>query len=136
MKSVLLDTHRWVWSLAGDPRLSDRATSAMLRAETVLVNPISFFEIGQKVRLGKWPEMAPFVGDLPALLERQGGGVAGLDQGICLRAAIMDWAHRDPFDRMLAATALRKREQNFVTRHRNHHERVKGSRSVRRVRRR
>lgn len=79
----------------------------MLRAETVLVSPISFFEIGQKVRLGKWPEMAPFVGDLPALLERQGGGVAGLDQGICLRAAIMDWAHRDPFDRMLAATAER-----------------------------
>lgn len=105
MKAVLLDTHSWAWSLAGDPRLSDRATSAMLRAETVLVSPISFFEIGQKVRLGKWPEMAPFVGDLPALLERQGGGVAGLDQGICLRAAIMDWAHRDPFDRMLAATA-------------------------------
>ncbi len=107
MKAVLLDTHSWAWSLSGDPRLSDRATSAMLRAETVLVSPISFFEIGQKTRIGKWPEMVPFIADLPALLERQGGGVAGLDQRICLRAAIMDWAHRDPFDRLLAATAER-----------------------------
>ncbi len=107
MKSVLLDTHSWAWSLAGDQRLSDRATSAMLRAETVLVSPISFFEIGQKVRLGKWPEMAPFVEELPTLLDRQGGVVAGLDPRICLRAAMMDWTHRDPFDRMLAATAER-----------------------------
>jgi PIN domain nuclease of toxin-antitoxin system len=107
VKSVLLDTYSWAWSLAGDPRLSDRATAAILRAETVLVSPISFFEIGQKVRLGKWPEMLPFVADLPALLERQGGVSAGLDQGICLRAALMDWTHRDPFDRILAATAER-----------------------------
>ena len=107
MKAVLLDTHSWAWSLAGDLRLSDRATAAMLRAESVLVSPISFFEIGQKVRLGQWPEMVPFVADLPALLERQGGGVAGLDQEIGRRAAIMEGAHRDPFDRMLAATAER-----------------------------
>lgn len=73
----------------------------------MLVSPISFFEIGQKVRLGKWPEMMPFVADLVALLERQGGVSAGLDQGICLRAAIMAWPHRDPFDRLLAATAER-----------------------------
>ena len=77
----------------------------MLRAKIVLVSPISFFEIGQKVRLGNWPEMAPFVADLPAVLERQGGGIAGLDQRICLRVAIMDWTHRDSFGRLLAVTA-------------------------------
>ncbi|MBC7636763.1 MAG: type II toxin-antitoxin system VapC family toxin, partial [Acetobacteraceae bacterium] len=71
----------------------------------VLVSPISFFEIVQSVRLGKWPEMAPFVPNPPAVLERQGGGIAGLDQRICLRVAIMDWTHRDSFGRLLAATA-------------------------------
>lgn len=29
-----------------------------------------------------------------------------IDTGICLTAAMMDWTHRDPFDRFLAATAM------------------------------
>ena len=53
MSAVLLDTHAWAWSLTGDERLSARATDAILGAERVMVSPISFFEIAQKVRLGK-----------------------------------------------------------------------------------
>jgi PIN domain nuclease of toxin-antitoxin system len=71
----------------------------------VFVSPITFFEIAQKVRLGKWPEMSPFLGELPALLERQGGLSADLAPAICLAAGKMDWGHQDPFDRLLAATA-------------------------------
>ncbi len=73
-----------------------------------MISPISFFEIGQKVRLGKWPRMAPFAGDLPVLLERQGGVTAELSAAICLEAAMMTWNHRDPFDRLLAATAIHR----------------------------
>ena len=76
----------------------------MDQADTVLVSPISFFEIAQKVRLGKWPEMVPFV-DRPGLLEDQGGVVASFGAAVCLMAGMMDWAHRDPFDRLIAATA-------------------------------
>lgn len=79
----------------------------LVGADRVLVSPISFFEIAQKVRLGKWPEMELFVETLPTILEEQGGIVAGLDPEICLRAGIMDWEHRDPFDRLLAATAIK-----------------------------
>jgi PIN domain nuclease of toxin-antitoxin system len=92
----------------GDVRLSARATAAIIASDTVLVSAISFFEIGQKVRLGKWSEMARFADRLPALLEEQGGVVAGLDADICLTAGVMAWPHRDPFDRLLAATALRR----------------------------
>jgi PIN domain nuclease of toxin-antitoxin system len=77
-------------------------------AEAVLVSPISFYEIGRKVRLGKWPEMEPFVARLPALVETQGGRMADRDGPICLTAATMDWARGDPFDRLLAATALQR----------------------------
>jgi PIN domain nuclease of toxin-antitoxin system len=49
--------------------------------------------------------MAPFMQQLPALLEEQGGGIAALTVEICLRASTMAWEHRDPFDRLLAATA-------------------------------
>ena len=105
MTAVLLDTHAWAWSLAGDDRLSPRALAAIEAADTVFVSPISFFEIAQKVRLGQWPEMVAFIDQLPGLLQSQGGTVAAFGPGICLDAGMMDWAHRDPFDRLLAATA-------------------------------
>ena len=75
----------------------------------VSLSPISFFEIGQKVRVGKWPELEPFVDELPASWEEQGGRVAALTPQIWLKGAILEWAHRDPFDRLLAASALELR---------------------------
>jgi PIN domain nuclease of toxin-antitoxin system len=106
MKAVLLDTHAWVWSLTRDARLSTKASVAIEQAESVQVSPISFLEIGQKVRLGKWPAMEPYVDRLIALLAQQGGAVAALSPEICLRAGTTPWLHRDPFDRILAATAI------------------------------
>jgi len=103
--SVLLDTHAWAWSLTDDDRLSPRALAAIKDADTVFVSPITFFEIAQKVRIGKWPEMVTFIGQLPSLLQSQGGVIAAFGPLICLEAGMMDWAHRDPFDRLLAATA-------------------------------
>jgi PIN domain nuclease of toxin-antitoxin system len=106
VNSLLLDTHVWAWSLTGDKRLSVKAIALIEKAETILVSPISLFEIGQKVRVGRWPEMQPFVSRLPDLLQEQGAIAAALTPHVCLAAAMMDWAHRDPFDRFLAATAM------------------------------
>jgi PIN domain nuclease of toxin-antitoxin system len=103
--AVLLDTHAWTWSLSSDSRLSSAALAEIAGAELVLVSPISFFEISQQVRLGKWPEMVPFVRRLDALLLEQGGMPATFTPEICLRAGLMDWEHRDPFDRLILATA-------------------------------
>ncbi len=105
MTTILLDTHAWIWSLSADSRLTPPAHAAIAEAELVLVSPISFFEIAQKVRLGKWPEMVPFVGRLGAILSEQGGIAATFSPDICLRAGLMDWEHRDPFDRLILSTA-------------------------------
>ncbi len=43
---------------------------------------------------------------LVALLDKQGGRVASRGPAICLAAGGMPWRHRDPFDRLLAATAI------------------------------
>ena len=105
MKSVLLDTHAWAWSLLGGEFLSEKARGAIEKAESVFVSPISFFEIAQKTRIGKWPQMEPFLDRLPDMLRTQGGVVAVLSPEIALMAGFMPWSHRDPFDRFLAATA-------------------------------
>ena len=106
MTSILLDTHTWVWSFANDALLSSRARTAIREADTVYVSPISFFEIGQKVRTGQWPEMQGRVKELPTILKEQGGSIATLTPEICLNASTMNWEHRDPFDRLIVSTAL------------------------------
>ena len=106
MSALLLDTHTWIWSLVASPRLSSKVLNELATAATVYVSPISFFEISQKVRLGKWPDMEEMTAQLPSLLRQQGGLIATLTPEICQKAGGMEWAHRDPFDRLLAATSL------------------------------
>jgi PIN domain nuclease of toxin-antitoxin system len=106
MTAVLLDTHAWVWSLFQSASLSAGARQAIGAVQTVLVAPCSFHEIVWRHRLGKWPEVDGIVDRLPQLLRAQGGVVAPYTAPMAMLAGGMDWLHRDPFDRMIAATAL------------------------------
>ena len=106
MTALLLDTHTWVWTFWADRRLSGTVTDAIVQSDSVFVSPVSFFEISQKFRLGKWPEIAPFFDRLSAILEDQGGSIAALDQEAAKTAGMLKMSTRDPFDRLLAATAL------------------------------
>jgi PIN domain nuclease of toxin-antitoxin system len=53
--------------------------------------------------------MTRYVERLPALLASQRGGATSLEAADCLMAGTMEWPHRDPFDRFLAVSALRRR---------------------------
>lgn len=106
LSRILLDTHAWAWTLTADHRLSAPARASIEAADDVSISAISLYEIGQKVRLGKWPEMAPHLTELIEAVERQGGRLLPISPAASLMAATMDWAHRDPFDRIVAATAL------------------------------
>lgn len=103
--SLLLDTHAWAWALDQDERLSKQARHALASGSGLWISAVSLYEITQKARIGKWPEMEPRLDDLPALLERTRVSVVDVSSQIALRAGLYDWHHRDPFDRMIAATA-------------------------------
>lgn len=106
LSHLLLDTHAWAWTLGADGRLSAKAIAAIEAAETVSISAISLYEIGQKVRLGKWPEMKPHLASLIEVAEEQGARLLPVTPATSLVAASMEWAHRDPFDRIIGATAL------------------------------
>ncbi|WBU63586.1 type II toxin-antitoxin system VapC family toxin [Paracoccus aerodenitrificans] len=106
MTAVLLDTHAFVWSLFKSSELSASARTMMEAADAVYVAPISFYEITQKHRLGKWRELDPVIGRLLELWRSQGSEQAPYTAEIAFLAGAMHWAHRDPFDRMIAATAI------------------------------
>lgn len=106
MTAVLLDTHTWIWTLLDAPDLDSAARRIIAEAQTVYVPPCSFNEITQKHRSGKWPEVGTIVARLPALLRAQGGVVAPFTAEMAMLSGGMEWRHRDPFDRMIAATAI------------------------------
>jgi PIN domain nuclease of toxin-antitoxin system len=104
--AALLDTHALAWALAKDQRLSLVARRTISASDPVGVSPITIYEIAQKVRLGKWPAMEQFAENMSEMLDEQGAVIAPLTAEIALHAGLLDWSHRDPFDRLLAATAL------------------------------
>ncbi|MDB5659141.1 MAG: regulation and Cell signaling [Cypionkella sp.] len=106
MAGVLLDTHSWAWALTTNPNLTLHAMTAMGNATFIAVSPISLYEVAQKVRLGRWPEMTGYAVALEQAVKRQGFVFAEMNPAIATRAGLLDWDHRDPFDRILAATAL------------------------------
>jgi PIN domain nuclease of toxin-antitoxin system len=101
----LLDTHVWAWALTEEKLLSLSARRAMNETSELFLSAVSFYEIAHKVRLGKWPEMAAYADRLCDLAKEQSMFMAPVTAEIALIAGQLDWTHRDPFDRHLAATA-------------------------------
>ncbi len=106
LKTVLLDTNAWTMALTLDQRLSPNARKALEKAEGIFVSAISLYEIGQKVRLGKWPEMESLARDLVEIATTDNYTLLAVTPQISLDASLLDWEHRDPFDRFIAATAM------------------------------
>ncbi|MGH6885814.1 MAG: type II toxin-antitoxin system VapC family toxin [Geminicoccales bacterium] len=104
---VLLDTHAFLWWLAGDPSLSERARQ-VIREEgnTVLLSAASAWEIATKVRLGKLPGAARIAGDILGCLRDEGFEPLAVTVRHGQHAGALPGLHRDPFDRMLIAQAI------------------------------
>jgi len=107
---VLLDTHALLWWLFDDRRLSDRARQAMEDgANDVLVSSASGWEIMTKHRLGKLPHAGEAVKDLRGAMQRAGFEPLSISLEHAIEAGRLASAHRDPFDRMLAAQSRLER---------------------------
>jgi PIN domain nuclease of toxin-antitoxin system len=101
---LLLDTHAALWWWEGSSELSKRITDQLTDPSTsVFFSAISGYEIFQKVRLGKLDLPEPLLRDLPGEVLREGWELLPLGLADSVRAARIDHAHCDPFDRILAA---------------------------------
>ena len=101
---LLLDSHAVYWWLTGSARLSATARGLILgRTNTVLVSAVSIYEIELKAgrrRVSLSPQ------ELRAALRRNAVEELPITHGHAEYAALLGWAHRDPWDRLLAAQAL------------------------------
>jgi PIN domain nuclease of toxin-antitoxin system len=93
--------------MASPAELSPAARLALEEAPERCVSAASLYEIAWKARIGKWPEIAPLLAfDLDARLRADGFDVLPASGAVMQRAGSFDWSHRDPFDRIIVATAL------------------------------
>jgi len=105
MKAIL-DTHAFLWALAGDARMSRHARDVFAGSTDLFLSMASIWEILIKVQSGKLnlPQPAgPYV--LSRLAENRIKPLPiSLDHLLALDRLPMH--HRDPFDRMLIAQSL------------------------------
>ena len=71
----------------------------------VHVSPVSAIEIATKHRLGKLPHAAELIPNFREMMDERGFRLVTLSVDHGLRAGGYPAAHRDPFDRLLAAQA-------------------------------
>jgi PIN domain nuclease of toxin-antitoxin system len=101
---VLLDTHTLLWWFTNDDRLSTTARDTIGDdANDVLVSAASAWEIATKQRLGKLDEVPQATDRFAELVTADGFAHLPITHLHSLRAGGYEVAHRDPFDRMLAA---------------------------------
>jgi len=104
---LLLDTHAFLWWVAGSRELSRKARSAIGSGRNeCLVSVASAWEIAIKISLGR----LRIDGSLDRFLAEQIAANAfqplPIDLKHAARVATLPFHHRDPFDRLLAAQAL------------------------------
>lgn len=105
--TLLLDTHTVAWWFFGDKRLSPKVREMIERNEgSTFVSAVSAFEMAQKYRLGKWPQIAPLMDGFDRLAGEHGMLTLPMTPAHAVRAGLLPGPHRDPFDRMLVAQAL------------------------------
>ena len=104
---MLLDTHAFLWWLAGSDRLSEAARRAIGDdANTIFVSAASAWEITTKHRIGKLAQAEAVALDVTASIAGQGFEELTITVGDAERAGRLPGPHRDPFDRVLIAQAL------------------------------
>lgn len=101
----VLDTHAAIWLVEDAPRLGARARAAVakLGGEDLVISDVTLSEMARlmltpKLRVGGDPLLL-----LEAFARRF--QVQAVSPWIAWRASTYDWAHRDPADRHILATA-------------------------------
>jgi PIN domain nuclease of toxin-antitoxin system len=104
---LLLDTHTFLWWLAGERALTRRARTAIQSDDNdVFISAVTAWEIATKFRIGKLPEAADVAEDVVGAVVAEGFSDLALSMTHAQRAGALDGPHRDPFDRMLIAQSL------------------------------
>ncbi len=100
---LLLDSHAVYWWMTGSPKLSETARKLIVdEANALLVSAVSIYELELKAGRRR-VDLPPK--ELRAALRRNAVEELAITHDHAEYAAHIEWDHRDPWDRLLAAQA-------------------------------
>lgn len=103
----MIDTHVLLWMLTDPSRLSEHASGTLSDRRTELfVSAASAWEIATKQRLGRLPQAEVLVRGYQQHLDRLDVETIDVSSTHAFLAGSIEWRHRDPFDRMIAAQCM------------------------------
>lgn len=106
---ALLDTHTLLWAGADTQRLSRTAQQVLRDPGNLLyVSAATAWEIATKVHIGKLPKGQLLEATLLDAVQQAGYEFISITPDDALTAGRFRAAHKDPWDRMIAAQALRR----------------------------
>jgi len=104
---LLLDTHALVWLASDQEQLTSRGKTLIREAAgRLFMSAISSLEIAILVKRGRLELPLPPERFVSECLRQHGITEIPLDSAIGMAAAALPDIHNDPFDRILAATAI------------------------------
>jgi len=102
----IIDTHTFLWFVKGSEKLPTNIRDLIENpAETAQISIASFWEIGIKASIGKLPLTTDLLG-LEAIAASQSIEILPITVQAIFTVQQMPHHHKDPFDRMIAATVL------------------------------
>ena len=100
---LLLDTHIFLWAVAGSPLLKPATRRFIESADEVFVSAASLWEVAIKARLGKIDADAD---ELIAAITQSGFVELPVRAVHAAGVSRLEMHHSDPFDRLLVAQAV------------------------------
>lgn len=108
LERFLLDTHTLIWFITSPERLPISVYRTIVRSDAqALVSFASLWEMSIKMGLGKLPEVGPSIAAVAETMREQSIDLLDLTVDDLAKGLTLPLFHRDPFDRMLIAQALR-----------------------------
>lgn len=102
----ILDTCTFIWYIIDDSSLSQTAKNAILGSDTVFISYATLWEITIKQTTGKLTALSMSVYELAELCRDNGIIVLPLKLSYLAELRKLPLIHRDPFDRIITATAI------------------------------
>jgi PIN domain nuclease of toxin-antitoxin system len=104
---ILLDTHIWIWFINQEfGRFPARWRDVIETAPMVGISPVSCFEVALAHQKGRLELPCAVDEWLAAALEPSGIVLMPITAQIAYQAVNLSSVHRDPFDRLIMATAI------------------------------
>jgi len=110
MSEMLLDTHAFIWLVEDDAHLPPSTRDRIEGCDRVFISIISFWEIAIKLKKAKIFLLCDF-NDIESRFKTTGLELLPIDLGDTVQLYNLPFYvenHKDPFDRLLIAQAIRR----------------------------